>query len=487
MRSIRYLIPTFLIFLVNGVLLLTFSSFVSWLAFLIALLLTLYFMIYAIRMKQKKEGKKGEGAHIPSLFALSILFLPLFFGLVIAYEGFVGWRSVTLAITASGLTITFWSCFLTVPLAVWHKLAEELESEAPLRSYPKVSILVPAYNEENCIAATLESIIEDSYPNKEIIVVDDGSTDETAKIVMQYSSEGVKLFSKENGGKSSALNYGFALSEGDPVIIVDADSIMGRRAIKELVKKFENPDVVAVCGNIKVRNRNNFLTKCQALEYIFGINIAKRALDMFGSVPVVPGALGAFRRDTLTEGGVYDKDTLTEDFDTSLKVLKAGKVIQASSYATAYTEAPATIKDLYKQRLRWYRGNYQTVFKHRDALTNPRYGTLHQLSFPFLLLNMLILPLLGIVILASAIMAILEGWLLQVTYLFLIFLCLQVLVSALAVLIDDEDKSLILYAPFFVVGFKHLIDFWMIKSLIDVLIRKNLKWTSPKRATRKPA
>jgi poly-beta-1,6 N-acetyl-D-glucosamine synthase len=481
MRYIRYLIPTFLIFLVNGVLVLTFSSFVGWLAFLIALSLSGYFMIYAVRIKKKVQGKKWEGNHVPSFFSLSILLLPLFFGLAIAYEGFLGWRSVTLAIVASGLTITFWSSFITVPLAVWSKLSEERESEVPLRSNPKVSILVPAFNEENCIADTLDSIIEASYPNKEIIVVDDGSTDNTAKIAMHYDSEGVKVFSKENGGKSSALNYGIALSSGDLIIIVDADSIIERRAITEVVKKFQNPEVVAVCGNIKVRNRNNFLTKCQTLEYIFSINIMKRALDVFGSITVVPGALGAFRRGALTEGGSYDKDTLTEDFDTTLKILKTGKVVQASSYASAYTEAPATIRELYKQRMRWYRGNYQSVFKHRDIFMNPRFGTLHRLSFPFLLLNMLLLPFIGIFVWTATITAVIEGWWLQVSYFFVIFLCLQFLLSTLAVLLDDEDKSLILYSPFFVVGFKHLIDFWMIKALIDVLFRKNLRWTRAKR------
>lgn len=483
MGSIRYFIPTFLIFLITGVILLTISSFVTWLAFLIALSLAAYFMIYAVRMKQKRGRKKWEGAHIPSLFSLSIVLLPLFFGIAIAYEGYVGWRSVTLAIIASGLTITFWSSFLTIPLAVMSKLAEIREDEAPLRSYPKVSILVPAYNEENCIADTLESLIEACYPNKEIIVVDDGSTDKTAKIAMQYTSERVKVFSKENGGKSSALNYGLALSDGDLIIIVDADSIIERRAIKELVKKFENPDVVAVCGNIKVLNRNNFLTKCQALEYIFSINIMKRALDTFGSITVVPGALGAFRRGTLTAGGLYDKDTLTEDFDTTLKVLKSGKVVQASSHACAYTEAPETMRELYNQQMRWYGGNYQTISKHRDAFTNPRFGLLHRLSFPFLLLNMLMLPFISIIVWASAIITIIEGSWLQVTYLFLLFLCLQFLASTLAVLIDDEDKSLILYSPFFVAGFKHLVDFWMIKALIDVLFRKNLRWTRAKRAT----
>jgi poly-beta-1,6 N-acetyl-D-glucosamine synthase len=437
-------------------------------------------MIYALRIKRKTSGSR-EGIHVPSVFSLSLLFLPLFFGLIIGYEGIESWRSLPLAIDAAGLTITFWSCFLTIPLAVRSKLVEEGADKVALKSFPKVTILVPAYNEENCIANTIDSLLEANYPNKEIIVIDDGSTDKTASIAKQYSSKGVKVFSKANGGKSSALNYGFALSDGDPIIIVDADSIIGRIAIEELVKKFENPNVVAVCGNIKVRNRINFVTKCQALEYIFSINIAKRALDLFGAISVVPGALGAFRRSVLTEGGLYDKDTLTEDFDTTLKVLKTGKNVQASAFACAYTEAPSTLKDLYKQRVRWYRGNYQTVFKHRDAFTNPRFGPLYRLSFPFLLLNMLVLPLIGVVILASTVIAIFEGWWLQIVYLFFIFLCLQFLVSALAVLIDDEDLSLILYAPFFVIGFKQLIDIWMIKAIIDVIFRKNLRWTSAKR------
>ena len=201
MRSIRYLIPTFLIFLIMGVFLLTISGSVTWLAFLIALSLAVYFMIYAVRIKQKKGRNKWEGAHIPSLFSLSIVLLPLFFGFAIAYAGYVGWRSVTLAIIASGLTITFWCSFLTIPLAVMSKLAEIQEDEAPLRNYPKVNILVPAYNEESCIADTLESLVEACYPHKEIIVIDDGSTDRTVKIAMQYTSEGVKVFSKENGGK----------------------------------------------------------------------------------------------------------------------------------------------------------------------------------------------------------------------------------------------------------------------------------------------
>jgi len=196
---------------------------------------------------------------------------------------------------------------------------------------------------------------------------------------------------------------------------------------------------------------------------------------------MVPGALGAFRRKALTEGGLYDKDTLTEDFDTTLKVLKSGKTIQSSSFGSAYTQAPETLKDLYKQRMRWYRGNFQTVFKHKDALSNPRFGSLHRLGFPFVILHLFMLPFMSIFTWASAIMAIIEGSWLQVAYMFLMFLCLQALVATLAIQIDDEDESLILYSPFFVVGFKHLIDIWVIKALFDVLFRKNLKWTRARR------
>jgi cellulose synthase/poly-beta-1,6-N-acetylglucosamine synthase-like glycosyltransferase len=249
----------------------------------------------------------------------------------------------------------------------------------------------------------------------------------------------------------------------------------------KMVKRFRDPKVAAVCGNIKVLNRVNWLTRCQALEYVTSINIFRRALDVFGAVTVVPGALGAFRRSVLGAGGLYDRDTLTEDFDMTVKTLKSGSIVQASSYAVAYTEAPQTLKDLYKQRMRWYRGNFQTIFKHRDAFTNPRYGFLQRLGFPFILVSMGFVPFAGMVVWASAAIAILNGAYTYIASMLLLFITLQTLLSLLAIEIDEEDPRLVAYAPFFVVGYKHLIDAFTIKALFDILLKRRVKWTRAER------
>src|SRR2546428_517778 len=145
--------------------------------------------------------------------------------------------------------------------------------------YPSLSVLVPAYNEEKVIARTIEGLLETEYPKKEIIVIDDGSKDKTLEIASSYKSK-VKVLHKENGGKASALNYGIAFAGGDIVVIVDADTIVGRQALKQVVKGFGRDEkVAAVAGNIKVRNRKNWITWCQALEYVAGIEIIRRAFD----------------------------------------------------------------------------------------------------------------------------------------------------------------------------------------------------------------
>jgi cellulose synthase/poly-beta-1,6-N-acetylglucosamine synthase-like glycosyltransferase len=430
-------------------------------------------------LRVKPRGLWGGRKHLPSLFFMTFLLLPFVFGGIIALEAYGVGVSLFPLVVAAGLTITFWNNFLTIPLALYHKSFEAYEE--PQLVYPPLSIILPAYNEEKVLARTIEALLEADYPNKEIIVVDDGSTDRTLEVASRYEKAGVKVYHKENGGKFSALNYGLKFSKGEIIATVDADSIVGRSALKEMVKKFHNPNVAAACGNIKVLNRVNWLTRCQALEYIVSINIIRRAFDVFGAVTVVPGALGAFRKGVLEAGGLYDKDTLTEDFDVTIKALKAGSIVQASSYALAYTEAPQTLKDLYKQRMRWYRGNFQTILKHRDALTNPRYGFLQRLGFPFFLISMIFIPFAGMVVLASAIVALIEGAYVFVASMLLLFTILQSLVSLLAIEMDEEDIRLVAYAAFFVVGYKHLIDVFTIKALFDVLFKRRVGWTRAER------
>jgi len=357
-----------------------------------------------------------------------------------------------------------------------------------------------------CIAGTVETLLEAYYPAlKEIIVIDDGSTDGTYELVKPYSARGVKVVQRPQGGKAAALNTGLQFAQGEVIICVDADSMVSRTALFEIVKRFDDPAVTAVAGNVKVLNRNKFLTACQALEYIFDINISRRAMDIFGAVIVVPGCLGAFRADILRGTGGWDKQIIVEDFDTTVKLFKSGafditnpiapvvlqhpdldvaakgtktgsKVVQASSAAIVYTEAPETLKGLWKQRLRWYRGNFQTLLKHKDAFSNPRFGTLYTLAFPYLLISMLFVPITMIVIVISAVLAILAGDVILLLMIFGVFLLLQFVVSILAIELDDEDLKLAVFAPFFVIGYKHILDAVKMKAAFDVITKQRMGW-----------
>lgn len=462
-----------LVFLLMLPLLLLSQSLVTWLSVALALAVTLY-LLFILR-----TAHRNPNIPMPPLFVLVLLMLPFIFVVYFWVEAYELTRSISLSVMALGLIFTLWTNFFAVPLAIYHKKLERMEP--PLRDYPLVSIIVPAFNEERVIARSIESLVETDYPNKEIILVDDGSTDNTFAIASSYGHLGVKVYRKENGGKHSALNYGIRLSSGEIIVTVDADSVIARGAIRALVRKFEDDAVNAVCGNIKVLNRINWVTRCQALEYVTGINIFRRAFDLFGAVAVVPGALGAYRRSVLEEGGFYDPDTIVEDFDTTIKTLKSGKIVQASSDAIAYTEAPVSLGDLYRQRMRWYRGNFQTMWKHRDAFLNSRYGFLYQLTLPFVLLTMVVLPFAGVAVWISAALSIINGYAVHVLLMFAIFVALQLLLTLLAIEIDGEDRRLAFYSPFFVVGYKHLIDFFLIKALFDVLFKKEFSWTRVRR------
>jgi len=426
------------------------------------------------------KSKFRHGKHLPGIFPLLLLILPFAFGGLLAYEGFTLWESAYRSIILWGFTITFWSVMLMVPLALYSKNKEEQVPSAP--GNPLISIIIPAYNEEKVIAKTIESLLEVDYPNKEIIVVDDGSKDNTLQIAKRYEQDKVKVLHKENGGKATALNYGLTFAKGEFVAILDADTIAGKNSLKAISDIFQDDEnVAAVAGNIKVRNRVNWITWCQALEYVAGLQIARRAFDLFGAITIVPGALGSFRKTVIYEAGTYDKETIVEDFDATIKVLKSGKIVRGTTKSTAYTEAPETFTDFYKQRKRWYRGNLQVLAKHRDALTNPRFGFLQRLAFPYMILSMIVLPITGFLILGSAILAVIEGDIIFVVGSFAFFIALQYLLTALAVRIDGDDPKLILFALFSIFGFKQILDFLLLRQLLEQLFGRKASWTTAKR------
>jgi cellulose synthase/poly-beta-1,6-N-acetylglucosamine synthase-like glycosyltransferase len=440
----------------------------------------LIIVIHFVSTANTQKKRTGNAAFWLSLLSLCLLFilLPVIFAAALYFWGMFSFFAWILLI---GLTIVFYYNFLIVPLAIYHKRRETKHPES-LSYFPSISILIPAYNEERVLRRTIETALEAYYPKKkEIIVIDDGSTDKTFQIAQGFACSGVKVIHRPNGGKAIALNHGLRFAQSEIVIVVDADSMVGKNTLVELVQPFQDSDVTAVAGNIKVLNRRNWLTKCQALEYITSINLYRRALDIFGSVTVVPGALGAYRRKGLEGSGFYDPDTLVEDFDLTIKALKTGNVVQASSSAVSYTEAPQTVGGLLKQRLRWYRGNFQALWKHRDAALNSRYGFLQKLSFPYMAISMTFIPLAGLVTVTAAVLVTLNGAGLILITSLIFFFVLQFLLSLLAIQLDGEDKKLALYSPLFVFGYKQLCDFILMRCLIDVLFRKRLKWTRVQR------
>jgi poly-beta-1,6 N-acetyl-D-glucosamine synthase len=462
------------------------------------MIISLY-LLHVIRSQSKDQKNKdarvmpwaraarNAKSRVTFVAALTVSLLVPVIGTVYSALSNLNAYTIYMSVVSFGMAMTFLFNFTNLPLALYHKSRENKISA--ITSFPTVSVVVPAYNEEVLIRRTLASLVECDYPAKEIIVIDDGSKDRTFQIVNDFAAEhntqGCKfiLAKKENGGKASAINFALRYATGEVVVVVDADSIIGRDALRDMVKHFNDRTVVAVGGNVKVLNRWNTITRCQALEYVVGINLLKRAFDIFGVVMIVPGALGAFRKSVLLERGSYDPDTLTEDFDATVKALKSGNSVQANTDALSYTEAPTTVKDLYKQRLRWNRGNLQTMLKHRDVMKNGKFGMLHDYGFPAVLLSMIISPFLGMVISVFTILAVLNGLWLFVISAFVMFTCLQMTLAALAMFMDNEyDWKLILYSPLFVIGYKQLMDYFMVKSIIDVLLNRKMTWTSAKRS-----
>ena len=432
-----------------------------------------------VTMQGNLSSKFKYGKRLPSSFFIFLLAAPIFLGVTVGYGTYYAQDSISKAILLWGLTMTFWSTLLFIPLALYSKHREMAIPE--LASFPKVTVIVPSYNEEKVIERTIQALIDTKYQDKEIILVDDGSTDKTFEIMSKYKKQ-VKVLQKTNGGKASAINFGLAYSTGEIIVIVDADTIIGHESLLHLVKGFSiDKDVAAVAGNIKVRNRKNWLTWCQAIEYVAGIQIARRALDVFGAISVVPGALGSFRKSVLEEIGSYHKDTVVEDFDVTLKILKTKLVVSGSANSTAYTEAPESLKSLYMQRKRWYGGNLQVFSRHSDALTNPRFGILQRFVFPYMVFSSCVMPFVSFITIASAIYAAISGGGWFVLEMFAIFSSLQCLQVALAVRLDNEDPRLVLYGIFLVVGFKQILDIFLVGAVFEHLIKKDKVWTSAER------
>ena len=283
--------------------------------------------------------------------------------------------------------------------AVYDRLHEKIFGKpAEVASYkPKVAVLIPAYNEEKVIERTVRSALNSNYPNIRVIVIDDGSKDRTLEVARgafqrEAAAGKVLILTKRNSGKAEALNYGIEhIGDAELFVGIDADTVIAPDAISRLVPHFINPKVGAIAGNAKVGNRVNLWTRWQALEYITSQNFERRALDVLGAVSVVPGAIGAWRVSAVREAGGYHTDTVAEDADLTMALLRMGYRVEYEDMALAYTEAPTNANGLMRQRFRWSFGILQAVYKHRGVMA--RKGALGWVALPNIWIFQILLPL----------------------------------------------------------------------------------------------
>lgn len=349
---------------------------------------------------------------------------------------------------------------------------------------PFVSVIVPAYNEEKVVCQTISSLLESDYPSLEIIVVDDGSTDGTFKVATDAFPDEprLRIITKENGGKAAALNLGWRQAKGEIIIALDADTLFTSTTVSELAHRFKDERIGAVAGNAKVGNRLNLVTKWQALEYVTSQNFDRRAFASLNCITVVPGSVGAWRRRALEETGGFSSDTLAEDQDLTIQVRKLGLLIGYEENAIGFTEAPATLRELAKQRFRWSFGTLQCMWKHKNALLNPRFGTLGFIAMPnvwiFQILFPLISPLMDLMFIWSLIAAVMNHFehqeeyahsssnLNNILFYYALFLAVDWLGALAAFLMEKrEQKKLLWWLAVQRFGYRQVMYWVMVKSV----------------------
>lgn len=345
-----------------------------------------------------------------------------------------------------------------------------------------VSILVPAYNEAANIEATVRSVFAAMHPGDELIVIDDGSKDNTAEIVrslIKPENPSLVLLQKENGGtKSGALTYGLKYASHDIVVCIDGDTVVASTSFGRLVRHFEDPKVGAVAGKIYPASTASTLAALQYLEYIQGQNLDKEVMAMWNGVGVVPGAIGAWRKSVIESLGGFSHETVVEDQDLTLALLASGYRIAYEPRAIAYTETPPSVRAFFRQRSRWIYGTLQCVWKYRAHLFSLKRPSLGFLILPNVILFNLLLPMMVPIIDAGLIAGLLgfeEMWRMLVFFLFFMLFDLWYSIEAMA--FESQPKyqliPLIVFQRWF---YRYIMAFAIIKSLITALAGTLVRW-----------
>jgi cellulose synthase/poly-beta-1,6-N-acetylglucosamine synthase-like glycosyltransferase len=344
-----------------------------------------------------------------------------------------------------------------------------------------VSVVIPAYNEKEGIESAIRSIV-DSDHRVEVVVVDDGSTDGTGDLVEALGLPGVTLVRQANAGKPAALNAGVRAARGDLLVLVDGDTRFERETVRTLVQPFADHTVGAVSGNAKVGNRRRLLGRWQHIEYVMGFNLERRMYDVFQCMATVPGAVGAFRRAALLDVGGVSDDTLAEDTDLTVAVVRAGWKVVYVDEARAWTEAPSSWGQLWKQRYRWCYGTQQAMWKHRRAVVETgasgRFGRRGLLA---MLLFQVLLPLTAPVMDVFLVYGLLFLDLRTTLALWGGFMGAQLLTAAFAFRLDREPLRPLWSLPLQQVVYRQLMYLVVIQSVFTAVYGMRLPWEKLRR------
>jgi poly-beta-1,6 N-acetyl-D-glucosamine synthase len=351
--------------------------------------------------------------------------------------------------------------------------------------FPFVSIIVPVYNEGKVVRESIMSLLRLDYSNYEIIIVNDGSTDDTADVARtlvgyqkgSYGDVKVSLINKPNGGKARALNAGISYSKAEIVLCMDGDSQLSEDSVRMAVRHFSDPEIGAVAGNVKVLNRKKLFTDLQALEYIEGLNMARAAQSFFKLVNIIPGPIGLFRKKAIEDAGYYSSDTFAEDADLTLKILARNWKIYYEPRAISYTEAPEKLYQLLKQRYRWTRGILQAIRKHKVLLVNPTINFGDSIILWQMFYEALIWPAMNIYSNIFFIFVALVYGLSSLIFFWWAGLALLDMTSALyCIAVEKEEFRLIPYALVYRMFFILTIDICKAMSTVEEFLGFEMTW-----------
>ncbi len=373
-------------------------------------------------------------------------------------------------------------------LSIHHLRAKAAAPRKVITNHPKITLLIPAHNESVSIKKTILSILENNYPNKEIIIIDDHSTDDTFEQASEFVKKGsIRIFRRKEGkgSKAAAINFGALYATGDILMIMDGDTLIERNVLKQIAKYMDDPKVAAVAGNVRILSGdngiNNVLTRCQSYEYVIAFELGRRVRNIMNILVIIPGAFGAFRKQMARKVGLYDKDTITEDFDLTIKVFKTGDKVVFISDAIAWTFCPSTWKGWFRQRLRWTHGQIATLLKHKDIMTSK--NVVYRNLFILAVIDMLFMDIILILLrLAFLIWIIFFGFTENTVFAFLLLMIVYLINESIAFLAsaifspNKADLKYVYLLPFIFLIYRPVYAFVRVYAIVSAFVKRDIKW-----------